>query len=47
VPIFLFALSGNAPAYSGIRVDGEFEDWSDSVIYSDSNAYSVAGLNIV
>ncbi|MBU4071659.1 MAG: PEF-CTERM sorting domain-containing protein, partial [Candidatus Thermoplasmatota archaeon] len=47
IPASFFFLAYNDPAYSGIRVDGDFSDWNDSLFIADGNTYPVAGLDIV
>ncbi len=47
VPASFFLLAYDDPAYSGIRVDGDFTDWDESLILGDAHTYPDANLNII
>jgi len=46
MPSIFLIFSYHETAYTGLRVDGQFEDWDDIDMYSDSNSYATPALNI-
>jgi len=47
VPASFLLVSQNEAEYSGIRVDADFSDWDDALIFADPEQHAMPGLDIV